>query len=69
MQLNIGILDNLIPPLETLFTLSWGGKGYINIEIDFLVINTILFMDLIMIIKDILLYDSGYNRYIICRED
>ena len=49
--------------------LNAGGHNYINIRVGFLAIIITLFMDLVAEIKDILLYNLGYNKYIICRED
>ena len=69
MKPNTGILNKLKPPRETLFILNQGAKGYINIKVGFLVIITILSIDHIIKMKDILLYNSDYNRHIICRED
>ena len=46
-----------------------GDYNYVNIKVEFLAIITILFMDLIVEIKDILLHNLGYNKYIIYRED
>ena len=66
-----------MPPPETPSTLLTPNQGdsnagdynYVNIGVGFSAIITTLFMDFVAEIKDILLHNSGYNRYIICRED
>ena len=65
----MSILDNLILLPETSSTLNYGGKGHANTKIDFLAIIAILFINLVMKIKDILLYNLGYNRYVTCHID